>query len=199
MQSQCSGLPEKNIRESIRDIFLSHFTYDEVEKVHARMAIDWIDSGAQLFRQNAPNVPPMHLVSYAVLFDAKQRSFLLVDHKKSSLWLPPGGHVEEGEHPLQAAKREAEEELGFKAAEESIGECPFFLSVTQTVGTCTPLHTDVTLWYLFLCDESAAEFIYTHNEFEGISWVPLWKLDSIPTDPNMGRFSKKLQKVFIEI
>ncbi len=172
MQSQRSGLPEKNMRESIRDIFLSHPTYVEVEKVHTPMAIDWIDSGTQLFRQNAPNVPPMHLVSYAVLFDAKQRSCLLVDHKKSSLGLPPSGHVEEGEHPWRAAKTEAEEELGFKAAGKNIGECPFFHSVTQTVGTCIPLHTDVTLWHLFLCDASAEEFIYKHNEFEGISWVP---------------------------
>lgn len=39
---------------------------------------------------------------------------LLIKHKKLKAWLPPGGHLEEGELPYQAAEREFWEETGIK-------------------------------------------------------------------------------------
>jgi len=38
---------------------------------------------------------------------------LLHWHRKVGLWLPPGGHIEPNEDPMQAACREALEETGF--------------------------------------------------------------------------------------
>ena len=38
---------------------------------------------------------------------------LLHWHRKVGLWLPPGGHIETNEDPMQAARREALEETGF--------------------------------------------------------------------------------------
>lgn len=43
-----------------------------------------------------------------------QNRVLLVKHKKLGLWLTPGGHIEEGELPQQAAEREFWEETGIK-------------------------------------------------------------------------------------
>ncbi len=37
---------------------------------------------------------------------------LLHWHRKNQMWLPPGGHVEPGEDPVQAVLREAREETG---------------------------------------------------------------------------------------
>ncbi|MCL4379311.1 MAG: NUDIX domain-containing protein [Candidatus Marsarchaeota archaeon] len=37
---------------------------------------------------------------------------LLLNHSKIGAWLPPGGHVEEGEFPDEAARRETKEETG---------------------------------------------------------------------------------------
>lgn len=39
---------------------------------------------------------------------------LLLWHAKLAMWLPPGGHLEPNEDPVQAAKREALEESGFE-------------------------------------------------------------------------------------
>jgi len=39
-------------------------------------------------------------VSYLLLVDRPAGSVLLCDHRLSGLWLPAGGHVEPGEHPL---------------------------------------------------------------------------------------------------
>ena len=39
---------------------------------------------------------------------------LLHWHRKVKMWLPPGGHIEENEDPVQAVLREVEEETGVK-------------------------------------------------------------------------------------
>ncbi len=39
---------------------------------------------------------------------------LLIKHKKLRVWLYPGGHIEDNEHPHEAAIREAREETGMR-------------------------------------------------------------------------------------
>lgn len=45
-------------------------------------------------------------------FVSMQGATLLHWHRKVGLWLPPGGHIEPNEDPMQAARREALEETG---------------------------------------------------------------------------------------
>lgn len=40
---------------------------------------------------------------------------LLVKHKKLGMWLPPGGHIDDGETPDEAVLREVLEETGLEA------------------------------------------------------------------------------------
>jgi len=47
-----------------------------------------------------------------IISEDKPRKFLLTYHKKFDKWMPPGGHIEEMENPLEAAIREVEEETG---------------------------------------------------------------------------------------
>lgn len=51
---------------------------------------------------------------------------LLLKHGKLDKWIQPGGHVEEGETPDEAAKREAAEETGYrvelKSSTETVSE-----------------------------------------------------------------------------
>ena len=89
---------------------------DAQEAADQAAIVDWIESGEPLFRTAAPATPPKHLVSYFVPLDAVGRCVLLGDHVKSGLWLPPGGHVEEGEDPRDTVEREALEELGIPAS-----------------------------------------------------------------------------------
>lgn len=58
---------------------------------------------------------------------------LLIKHKKLEVWLSPGGHLEEGELPHQAAQREFWEETGIKV--EAIGyESDDFMQVPFKSG-----------------------------------------------------------------
>jgi 8-oxo-dGTP pyrophosphatase MutT (NUDIX family) len=56
-------------------------------------------------------------VAVFVVWDGR---VLLHRHRKLGLWLPPGGHIEEGELPDEAAAREVWEETGLRV--ELVGE-----------------------------------------------------------------------------
>ncbi|MGA3020772.1 MAG: NUDIX domain-containing protein [Candidatus Micrarchaeales archaeon] len=52
------------------------------------------------------------IVGTCFILDRKKT--LLLEHKNINKWLPPGGHVEENETPMEAAIREALEETGLR-------------------------------------------------------------------------------------
>jgi ADP-ribose pyrophosphatase YjhB (NUDIX family) len=114
---------------------------------------------------------------------------LLVDHKNAQLWLPPGGHVEEGEHPRATVAREIREELGFSPAHEIAA--PLMVTCTTTVGV-TAGHTDVSLWYLVKASKSQA-MTYDVQEFNGIKWFELSEAPLNRSDPHLERFIQKLR------
>ena len=47
-------------------------------------------------------------------FVVHEGATLLHWHPKVKMWLPPGGHIEPNEDPVEAALREIEEETGVK-------------------------------------------------------------------------------------
>lgn len=179
---------------TVRDIVERIVPFDSIESEQVNDTLAWIDGGAQLCRISKPNNPPKHLVSYFLLFDQKARSVMLVDHIKSGLWLPNGGHVEPGEDPKTTVIREAYEELQIDASFETpFADKPLFLTVTQTVGEGR--HTDVSLWYV-IAGSRHDTLSYDASEMNGYKWL---KFDEVLStniadlDPCMHRFIKKMQ------
>src|SRR6056297_1045634 len=58
--------------------------------------------------------PISHFCAYFVPFNPATKQVLIGDHKKSGLWLMPGGHIDAGETLYTTINREIEEELGVK-------------------------------------------------------------------------------------
>jgi 8-oxo-dGTP diphosphatase len=83
------------IRSDIHQLVSSIEPLDSLEQEHIDFVLRWIESGAEVFRLEKPATPDIHLVSYFVVIDQTTNQILLTDHKKSGLWLPPGGHVED--------------------------------------------------------------------------------------------------------
>src|SRR2546430_7588125 len=94
-------------RAGLADLVAGIAPWDDRERDHLASAAAWIASGAPLYRTGKPDIPATYLVSYFVVLDEGRGQMLLVDHRKARLWLPPGGHVEEGEDPWLAVVREA--------------------------------------------------------------------------------------------
>ena len=61
---------------------------------------------------------PRFPIGAAILIRDDQGRMLLVQqsYRSSSVWLPPGGWVDRGETPQEAARREAREEVGLRIA-----------------------------------------------------------------------------------
>ena len=56
---------------------------------------------------------PAHITASAIVL--REQSMLVVRHETLGKWLQPGGHIEQGEHPIHAALREVTEETGFSS------------------------------------------------------------------------------------
>jgi 8-oxo-dGTP diphosphatase len=173
-------------RAAIRGEVASIQPFDEQEAIHRAETLAWIDSGAPLFRTTKPAIPAKHLVSYFAVVDGDH--ILLVDHRNAQLWLPPGGHVEEGEHPRETVVRELFEELGLVPGHD-ITE-PLMVTCTTTVGF-TGGHVDVSLWYVVTADRNQG-IRFDRQEFAGIQWFQCSDVPLHRSDPHLARFVAKL-------
>jgi hypothetical protein len=98
-------------RDVVHGLVASVAPFDAHEAQDKATTLQWVQSGATLFRIARPATPDKHLCVYFALFDQARRTVLLVDHVKAGLWLFPGGHVDDGEDPRTTVLREAAEEL----------------------------------------------------------------------------------------
>jgi 8-oxo-dGTP diphosphatase len=162
---------------------------DAAEAADRQVVLDWINSGADLYRRVKPDQPPMHLVSYFALVDPKAGSLLLVDHINAGLWLPTGGHVEPDEDPADTVRREVGEELGIAAA--FWAKAPVMVTVTTTVGR-TAGHVDVSLWYV-LTGAVGQALTFDRSEFTDLRWFGFDDLPMQRTIPDVPRFVRKLR------
>jgi 8-oxo-dGTP diphosphatase len=163
-----------------------------LESQHITDTLRWLQSTDDVFRRSKPATPERHLVSYVVILDREIFDVLLVDHVNAGLFLPPGGHVEPGEHPAAAARRECREELGIEASFPE-SACPAFVTVNTTTGLDAG-HTEVSLW--FISDGSRrVEVTVDQVEFRGYRW---WALEEVASatgedfDPHFQRFMRKV-------
>jgi 8-oxo-dGTP pyrophosphatase MutT (NUDIX family) len=93
---------------------------------------------------------PTHVTGSAVVLDDGGR-VLLHRHKRLGIWLQPGGHLEPGESPSQAAVREAREETGVLASHPG-GE-PVLVHVDLHEGPRGHVHLDLRYLLLASADQ----------------------------------------------
>jgi 8-oxo-dGTP pyrophosphatase MutT (NUDIX family) len=189
-------MPATNgLLDEIRGLVDGLRPFDDLEARHRSECLAWLRETDDVFRRVRPRTPSPHLVAYVLLRDEKDGSVLLVDHMKANLWLPAGGHVEPGEHPVETVRREVAEELGVSAVfPRQLGERPFFLTATETVGTPEQRHTDVSMWFV-LNGSRDQVFTLDLSEFRGIRWwtpEDVGDADPEKLDPHMGRMIAKL-------
>ncbi|WP_330179297.1 NUDIX domain-containing protein [Nocardia sp. NBC_01503] len=179
------------VAEIVRDLTPG----DDLEREHIDRTLRWLAESDDIFRRIKPATPPRHLVSYVVLVDPDERAVLLGLHRKAGLWLPTGGHVDPGEHPLATARRETLEEIGIEADFGVIGTDPLFLTITTTIGIDGG-HEDVSLWYVIRGDRHR-EYTLDPGEFTDHRWFALSAAALPATDPHFERFRTKITAALV--
>lgn len=123
-----------------------------------------------------------------------QDSVLLIEHAKLGWWMPPGGHLDLDEDPVQAVLREVREETGLEC--EIIAPQPFAHDAVQVLpAPFTILVEDVpergqTVQHIdciYILRPAADPTGLTAQEEEvtGLCWVPIGQVGDLPTPPEL--------------
>jgi 8-oxo-dGTP pyrophosphatase MutT (NUDIX family) len=103
-----------------------------------------------LARLSAPcdeHADPTHVTASGIVVG--RRGTVLHRHKRLGIWMQPGGHIDAGESPDDAACREATEELGLAVEHPSSGARLIHLDVHDAAFG----HTHLDLRYLLIAGD----------------------------------------------
>ena len=88
---------------------------------------------------------------------------------KTGHWGPPGGHIDQGETPEQAAVRETFEESGLRI---KASDLKFLMKKTKK---------DFRDIYFYITDKFSGKAIRLSNEHKGFTWVDMKRIDEYDT------------------
>jgi 8-oxo-dGTP pyrophosphatase MutT (NUDIX family) len=125
----------------LRDVVQSHVATSARETAARARFLAELDRLATPCDEHAD---PTHVTASAIVVG--RRGTVLHLHKRLGRWMQPGGHIDAGESPPDAARREATEELGL-AVEQPAGG-PHLLHVD--VHEAALGHTHLDLRYLLI-------------------------------------------------
>jgi 8-oxo-dGTP pyrophosphatase MutT (NUDIX family) len=133
----------------------------------------------RLARPLDQNCDPTHVTGSAIV--TGPAGVLLHLHKRLGLWLQPGGHIEPGETPWAAARREATEETGL-LFEPWAGERPPLAHLDVHDGGRGHVHLDLRYLLTVTGDDRPRP---AAGESEEVRWFA-WPEAIAVADPGLG-------------
>jgi 8-oxo-dGTP pyrophosphatase MutT (NUDIX family) len=105
---------------------------------------------------------PVHFTGSALIVGP--RGIVLLRHRRLGIWVQPGGHIDDGETPWDAARREAAEETGM--AVRFLGDEPELAHVDVHPGGRGHTHLDLR----YLCTAGDADPTPPPGESQEVGW-----------------------------
>jgi len=140
---------QQGLRDLVRDQVLGMPAPVDLRERRSRLLL--LDAVRRLPRPFARLSGPTHVTGSAIVVG--RRGIVLHRHKRMGIWLQPGGHLEPGEAPWQAARREAGEETGLDLRHPAAGPRLGHVDVHRA-----PLgHVHLDLRYLLLAADGDPE------------------------------------------
>ncbi|MDD5527743.1 MAG: NUDIX hydrolase [Patescibacteria group bacterium] len=128
----------------------------------------------------------MHQSAGAIIKD-KEGRVLLIERKFAPFgWAGPAGHIDEGEDPERAMKREMREEVGLQVEKSQL---LFHEMLAWNKCSRGVLGHD---WYLYEVLEWSGEIKREKSEVKNIRWVELDKIKDLPLEEAYQYWFKKL-------
>ncbi len=128
-----------------------------------------------------------HLCSFFLPVHKESKSVFLGHHIKAGSWIPPGGHIDPAESPLDAVKREIGEELSMQLTNEVINL--FNLSVIH-INDNRLCKTHYDFWYAVFTDKK--NFLFDKKEFYNAEWFSIEDAFKKVTNPVYKPVFKKI-------
>lgn len=155
------NLVDQPLKGVVRDAVAAFDARSQRELESQRRILAEMDRLADPFDRHAG---PVHLTGSGIV--SGLRGTVLHMHRSLHLWLQPGGHLETGEPPWEAALRETAEETGLPVRHPAGGPCLVHLDAHPANA-----HFHLDLRYLLLCDD--AEPAPPAGESQEVRWFGL--------------------------
>jgi 8-oxo-dGTP pyrophosphatase MutT (NUDIX family) len=161
--------------DDLRRVVAAHHAHDERERVSKTRFLAELDRLERPFDRYAD---PVHVTASAVV--AGNRGTVLHRHRRLGRWLQPGGHLDAGESPPNAAMREVEEEVGLTAVHPDV--IPRLLHLDVHSAADDHVHLDLR-YLLFASDDDPRP---AQGESPDARWVTWAEAEVIADDALRG-------------
>ena len=112
---------------------------------------------------------PLHYCSFFLPYDKSAGKIYLGYHIKADDWIPPGGHIEEGETPSDTAVREAKEELGIDITKDQLQAFSLSVKFIGCPDVGCMAHYDI--WHFI--HVRVRDFNYLKSEYYDARWFSI--------------------------
>jgi 8-oxo-dGTP pyrophosphatase MutT (NUDIX family) len=160
-----------DLAAAVRATVVGHRAGDEREAAAAQAFVVAFD---RLERPLDEDADPTHVTASAIVVG--RRGVLLHKHRRLGRWLQPGGHLEPGEAPADAALRECLEETGLPATFPPGG--PRLLRLDVHTAARGHVHLDLC----FLATAPDADPDPPPGESQEVAWFPWEEAERLADD-----------------